>query len=299
MEDGQPSLTAVAAAMTRAAHLLLDDEPKVFVDSLALGLSGAETEATLQAHLHAQHTELARRFPPDFAYELLKYLRALMTMRSRYVEDELSKALQRGVSQYVILGAGLDSFAYRRRDLTDAVQIFEVDHPVSQQWKRARLNALRVELPPNLTFVPIDFEKQTLVEVLRMAGYRAKKPGFFSWLGVTQYLTEEAIQHTLQAVASLAPDTEIIFEYTAPETRLDEEGRRVLAAFKARGAARGEPWLSLFEPTRLTTRVKELGFAEVEDFSPEAANARYFAGRTDSLQVPPTTHLMRARIVNA
>ena len=132
MEDGQPSLTAVASAMTRAAHILLDDEPKVFVDSLALGLSGAETEATLQANLHAQYTELARRFPSDFVHALLKYLRAFMTMRSRYVEDELSKAIQRGVTQYVILGAGLDSFAYRRRDVADVVQVFEVDHPVSQ-----------------------------------------------------------------------------------------------------------------------------------------------------------------------
>jgi methyltransferase (TIGR00027 family) len=158
MEDGRPSLTVVAAAMTRAAHLLLDHGPKVFVDSLALGLSGAENETTLQANLQAQHTELARRFPPDFAHALLKYLRALMTMRSRYVEDELSKAIQRGVTQYVILGAGLDSFAYRRRDLTDVVQVFEVDHPVSQQWKRVRLDALGIELPPNLTFVPIDFE---------------------------------------------------------------------------------------------------------------------------------------------
>jgi methyltransferase (TIGR00027 family) len=299
MEDGQPSLTAVAAAMTRAAHLLLDHEPKVFVDSLALGLSGAETEATLKANLHAQHAELARRFPSDFAHALLRYLRALMTMRSRYVEDELSKAIQRGVTQYVILGAGLDSFAYRRRDLTDVVQVFEVDHPVSQRWKRARLDALGVDLPPNLTFVPIDFEKQPFGEVLRAEGYGVEKSGFFSWLGVTQYLTEEAIYHTLQTVASLAPGTEIIFEYTVPEALLDAEGQRVLAAFKARGAARGEPWLSLFEPTHLTTHVKELGFAEAIDFSSEAANALYFADRTDGLQVPSTTHIMRARVAGA
>jgi methyltransferase (TIGR00027 family) len=296
MEKGQPSLTAVAAAITRAAHLFLDPDPKVFVDNLALGLSGAETEATLQARLAAQHAELSRHFPADFAYALLKYLRALMTMRSRYVEEELRVAIQRGVTQYVILGAGLDSFAYRRRDLADVVHVFEVDHPVSQDWKRARLEALGIALPPNLTFVPIDFETQTLLEGLRREGYQEEQPGFFSWLGVTQYLTEEAIRKTLQAVASLAPGTEIIFEYTVPESLLEAEGQRVLAAFKVRGAARGEPWLSLFEPTRLRAWVQELGFAEALDLSPKEANTRYFSGRTDGLHVPPTSHLMSARV---
>jgi methyltransferase (TIGR00027 family) len=113
-------------------------------------------------------------------------------VRSRYAEDELSKAIERGVAQYVILGAGLDSFAYRRRDLAEVIHVFEVDYPATQAWKQARLRTLGITLPSNLTFIPIDFEKQALADALRAGGYRAEKPAFFSWLGVTEYLTEEA-----------------------------------------------------------------------------------------------------------
>ena len=126
-------------------------------------------------------------------------------MRQRYTEDELGKALERGVGQYVILGAGLDSFAYRRPDLAGVVRVFEVDHPATQQWKRARLQELNITPPSNLTFVPVDFEQQTLAEGLRAGGHRPELPTFVSWLGVTTYLTEAAVFETLRYVASLAP----------------------------------------------------------------------------------------------
>ncbi len=301
MEEGRPSATAVVAAMARAAHLFLDDEPKVLQDSLALGLSGIGNEAALRATMEALLAETARRTSPEFAQAVLRYYRALAVMRHRYTEDELSGALQRGVSQYVILGAGLDSFAYRRRDLAGSVRVFEVDHPATQQWKRTRLDDLNEALPNNLTFVPLDFEQQTLREALQTGGYRSEAPAFFSWLGVTQYLTEEAVFETLRFVAAAAPGSEIVFEYSLRELLLDEENKRMLAVVKANSAARGEPWLSLFEPVSLTARVQELGFAQVEDFGPEEANARYFAGRTDGLglRVPFMTHLMKARVGSA
>src|SRR3989442_7315598 len=134
MQEGQPSWTAINSAMMRAAHLLLDDDPKIFVDDLALGLSGADTEAILRANLNARQTEMALRSGPESAQVGFRYLRAIMTMRSRYVEDELEKAIRRGVAQYVILGAGLDSFAYRRRDFAGVLRVFEVDHSATQQW---------------------------------------------------------------------------------------------------------------------------------------------------------------------
>jgi methyltransferase (TIGR00027 family) len=296
MEEGRPSSTAIVTAMARAAHLLLDGEPKILRDELALGFSGMETEAALRAALQTIQADLAQRSTPELASALFRHVRALTTVRSRYAEDELSKAIERGVAQYVILGAGLDSFAYRRRDLAEVIHVFEVDYPATQAWKQARLRTLGITLPSNLTFIPIDFEKQSLADTLRAGGYRAEKPAFFSWLGVTEYLTEEAIFTTLQGVAAMAPGSEIVFGYAVLETLLDEEYRRLMAVVKAYTAARGEPYRSQFEPTTLAMRVKELGFAQVWDFGPEEANARYFAGRTDGLYATPSHHFMKARV---
>ncbi len=296
MEEGRPSSTAVAAAMMHAAHLLWDDELKILKDELALGLSDIGDEATLRATLDAMLTEMQQDSTPEFAQAVFRHFRAMAVLRSRYVEDELAQALSRRVTQYVILGAGFDSFAYRRRDLAGVVQVFEVDHPVSQQGKLDRLQALQVELPPNLRFVALDFEKHALVDGLRAGGYRMEEPAFFSWLGVTQYLTEAAVYRTLQEVASLAVGTEIVFMYVVPAAMLDDENQRLLTVSTSSSAARGEPWLSFFEPARLAARVKELGFAEVWDLGPEEANARYFAGRNDGLRVANIAHLMKARV---
>lgn len=296
MEEGQPSKTAQFAAMWRAAHLLWDEDPKIFQDPLALGLSGTESEAALRAALEALQATLAQRLSPEQAQALFHSMRAGTIVRSRYTEDELSEALKRRVRQYVILGAGLDSFAYRRRDLVDVVRVFEVDHPATQQWKQSRLRALHLEPPPNLTFIPCDFEHQGWVEVLRTGGYHQEDPAFFCWLGVTWYLTEEAIFETLHQIASMAPGSEVVFDYPLSETLLDDKSREMMAPLKADMAARGEPWLSSFEPTRLAERVKGLGFAHVQDFSPEEANGRYFAGRTDGLQVRRGVHLLKARV---
>ena len=299
MEEGQPSASAIGAAIVRAAHLVLDDEPKILQDPLALGLSGVESEAVMVETLKAFQAELARRSTPEVAQALARNIRANLAMRQRYTEDELGKALERGVGQYVILGAGLDSFAYRRPELAGVLQVFEVDHPATQQWKRDRLRELNLTLPRNLTFVPVNFEQQTLAEGLRGGGYRPELPTFVSWLGVTVYLTEAAVFETLRYVASLAPGSEIVFEYFLLESLLDDENRRKLAAIKAAGVARGEPYLSLFEPTTLAARVKALGFRQVWDFGPEEANARYFAGRTDGLGAFPLAHLMKAQVGSA
>jgi methyltransferase (TIGR00027 family) len=145
MEEGRPSTTAMIAAMIRAAHLLWDDASTIFQDPLALGLSGVESPGALQATIRTMRAE-----PYNYAGVLV---------RQRYAEDELATAVQRGVGQYVILGAGLDSFAYRRPDLATLLRVFEVDHPATQQWKRARIRALAVQLPSNLTFIPLDFER--------------------------------------------------------------------------------------------------------------------------------------------
>jgi methyltransferase (TIGR00027 family) len=282
--------------MMRAAHLLIDDDPKVLRDELAVGLSGFESETVLRAALAALSEEVAQQSTPDFARFHLSSLRAIMAVRNRYAEDALTEAIQRSVTQYVLLGAGLDSFAYRRRDLAGVLQVFEIDHPATQQWKRARLRALQVTLPDNLVFVPMDFEQQTLREALRVGGYRVEEPAFFSWLGVTQYLTAEATLKTLQEIGGMAPGSEIVFEYTVPEATLASAERQYVTCCKALAAARGEPWVGFFEPTRLVALVKELGFTEVTDLSPEELNRRYFTDRADGLRTPQAHHLVKARV---
>jgi methyltransferase (TIGR00027 family) len=296
MEAGRPSSTAVAVAMWRAAHLLLDEEPKILRDELALPLSGADSEATFRATLEAVLADVTRQFGAELTQRVFTYLRAWMTMRSRYTEDELGRALERGVRQYVILGAGLDSFAYRRPDLARVVHVFEVDYPATQRWKQQRLQELQLAVPPNLTCIPLDFERQSLTEGLLAGGYRQQEAAFFSWLGVTQYLTTEAVFQTLRAVAAMAPGSEIVFEYWLPDALLDEETQQVMTMVKRTSAARGEPWLSAFEPAQLAARVKELSFSQVWDLSPEEATARYFANRTDGLRLLNSGHLLKARV---
>jgi methyltransferase (TIGR00027 family) len=252
--------------MLRAAHLLWGDAPKIFEDTFALRLSGCDSETALRAQFDRLDAEFARSVGPGFTTILRRYATAPVIMRSRYIEDELDQAIRRGVSQYVILGAGLDSFAYRRLDLANVLRVFEVDHPATQAWKRTRLQEVGIELPPNLSLVPVDFEKQSLIDGLRMSGYRTDAASIFSWLGVTMYLTLDAIFSTLRAIAALAAGTEIIFEYNVPKELVDEKTQRILAVVMAAAAARGEPLRSFFEPTQLAKQVRKLGFAEVFGF---------------------------------
>jgi methyltransferase (TIGR00027 family) len=242
------------------------------------------------------NAEVARTTNPDFALTLLRAITVPVVTRSRYLEDEVDEAVRRSISQYVILGAGLDSFAYRRPELAKALHIFEVDHPATQAWKRARLRAAAIELPANLSLVAIDFERDSLIDNLRMSGYRTDAPGLFSWLGVTMYLSTDAIFGTLRAVAALAPATEIIFEYNVPKDLVDEETQKILAAVMSAAHVRGEPQGTFFEPAKLAEQVRKIGFAEVSDFGPDDAEARYFNDRTDALRPLALNHYMRARV---
>ena len=294
-EEGKPSTTAIASAMLRAAHLLWDDSPKIFEDTLALRLSGCDSEAALRAQFDRLDAQVARSAGSNFT-KTLRHFTGTVAVRSRYLEDELQEAIGRGLSQYVILGAGLDSFAYRRPDLAKVLRVFEVDHPATQSWKRARLQDLGIELPSNLSLVPLDFEKQSLIDSLRTSGYRTDAPGLFSWLGVTNYLTTDAIFGTLRTIADLALGTEIIFEYLVPKELVDEATQKIFAVMMAAGADRGEPQQSVFEPAKLAEEVRELGFAQVSDFGPDEAQARYFIGRTDGLRPATLNHYMRALV---
>ena len=302
MDERKPSRTATIAAINRAAHLFLDGEPKILRDELALGLSGMPNEEEIRALLSRVESEISQQFGPEIGKAMWPGYRGLVLARNRYTEDELETAIRNGVSQYVILGAGLDSFAYRRRDLENVLNVFEVDYPTTQQWKKSRIQELGVSFPTNLTFIPLDLEKHTLSEVLRIGGYRADLPAFFSLLGVTQYLTEKAIFEILQEVVRGAPGTGIVFEYVLIDSLLTEKNKKIVDIHKRNSVNSGETWLSQFNPIDLANRVKQLGFLSVSDFGSEEAKDAYFTGRTDLLAEPRGSgvfeyvHLMKAQV---
>jgi methyltransferase (TIGR00027 family) len=281
MAEGRPSITALGAAMLRAAHQLVD-EPKILDDPLALRIIGAEGEKRLRSNL----TAYARR----------RTLRAYVAMRSRYAEDMLELAVARGVRQYVVLGAGLDTFAYRdlRNDLR--LRIFEVDHPATQVWKRALLHEGDIGIPDALTFAPVDFERQTLGAGLANAGFNAAAPAFFSMLGVAVYLTKPALFQTLRSIIALERGTEIVFSYGVPSAMLTDAQRSAREAGARRASDIGEPWLSYYEPESLAAELERLGFSTTLDFGPDEANARYFSNRADGLRLDGGERLMRARV---
>ena len=283
MDEGQPSATAQGAAMQRAVHQILD-HPRILDDPLALRIIGAESEAVLRSNLERYQTRRSLG------------VRAFVVMRSRYAEDALSQAVARGIRQYVILGAGLDTFAYRN-PYSERLKVLEVDHPSTQVWKRRRLQEAGIEIPGSLTFAPVNFERQTLADGLERAGFRTDQPAFFSWLGVVVYLTKTAVAQTLQFVASsIAPESEIVFDFLLPSSSLSEQQKRSREASAKRVAALGEPWLTFLEPPSLAGELERMGFANIEVFGPEEANQRYFEDRTDDLYVRGSNHLMKARV---
>jgi len=280
MEEGRPSVTAQSAAIHRAAHQLLDF-PKVLDDPFALRIIGAKAESELRSNT-AQ-------------FRKSRFMRAFIVLRSRYAEDELARAIQRGIRQYVILGAGLDTFAYRNPFPESRLHVFEVDHPATQSWKHARLREADIAIPDSLTFAPIDFEQQTLAEGLSRAGFKVNEAAFFSLLGVVVYLTKPAVMETFKFVASLPSGSEIVFDYSILPSALSQIQRSVREAGARRVAAIGEPWITYFDPSALASELRGMGFKQVEDIGPEEANNRYFKDRSDSFRIWGTGRLMKAR----
>lgn len=277
MEANQPSRTAQGAALHRAAHQLVDTPP-VFADPLALRIVGDEAAKELRAG--RDHHAMAQITP----------LRLFIATRSRFTEDSLAEAYASGVRQYVLLGAGLDTFAYERARAFEGLAIFEIDHPATQGWKRARLKEAAIAIPDSVTYAPVDFEHDTLANGLARAGFNAAKPAFFAWLGVTPYLTHDAIMGTLAFIASLKPGSGVVFDY-AEKPSADNAGFRAMAA---RVAAIGEPFKSLLDPAELAASLKQLRFSRIEDFGGDALNTRYFQNRADGAKLAGRGHLMRA-----
>jgi len=216
-------------------------------------------------------------------------------VRSRLAEEEWALSKARGIRQYVLLGAGLETFAYRTPE-QDGVRLFEVDLPTTQQWKRLRLRAAGITEPESLSFVPVDFESTKLAEGLGRNSFSLTEPAFFSWLGVTMYLEELAILETLRFIASLPPGSGIVFDYGVPPELLTPAERAGGEFLADRGAVQGEPWKTYFDPIFLTAKLRSLGFKEIQDLGAEQLNDRYFSGRTDGLRKSRLSRLVCARI---
>ncbi|MCX5497042.1 class I SAM-dependent methyltransferase [Kaistia dalseonensis] len=255
MIEGQPSATAFRTAIRRAAHQLLD-KPLVFEDPLALTIIGGDRGSTLA------RDELSRADSPGGAA-----LRFFLAARSRYAEDRLAAAVARGIRRYVVLGAGLDTFAYRNRFAGDGLRVYEVDRPATQAWKKQQLTATGIAIPPDVVFVPIDFATEALDERLAAAGLAPDEPAFFSWLGVVPYLTEEAIFATLRIIAARPSGSEVVFDYALQPDRLGQLQRLAFQTLAGRVAGLGEPFVSFFKPEDLARRLADLGFTAVEDLA--------------------------------
>ncbi len=268
METGKPSKTALRVAIRRAAHQIADP-PSVLDDPIALRLIGPGHENDLERAMHP----VGRDF------------RAFMSARSRYAEDHLGQAVAAGVRQYVILGAGLDTFAYRNpfQDL----RVFEADFPATQEWKRSLLADASIPLPANLTFVPLDFEHKTLSDGLRESGLDLAAPAFFSWLGVAPYLTLDAFRATVTTIAQFPSGSAVTFDYAFPPESLSTKRRAIFNRLAGRVAAAGEPFRLFFTPEQVEAELRRAGFHCIEQADRDSLNALYFQDRADGLKLSP------------
>jgi len=259
--EGRPSVTALRADTYRAQHQL-HDRPLVFEDPLAVRI-------------------LAPTGPMQTPR--LAVVRAFTAVRSRFAEDTLAVARAQGFTRYAILGAGLDTFAYRNPQTS--LRVFEIDHPATQAWKRRLLADAGIAIPTGVTYVPVDFARQPLAPKLLRAGFDVSEPAFFSWLGVTPYLDEAAILQTLAAIHSMHPGNRIVFDYMIPRSDLSFRGSLAHFFISHYVAHLGEPMKSGFTPEVIRAHLLDIGFRDVEDIDCPLLNARYFDGRVDALRV--------------
>jgi methyltransferase (TIGR00027 family) len=223
---------------------------------------------------------------------------AQILARSRYAEDQLDKSIAAGTDQYVIVGAGLDSFALRRRDLSTRLRVYELDHPASQASKRDRLLELAISLPANLELIPVDFEQESVADALARSSYARERPAFYSWLGTIHYLTRDAIFRTLASIASFAAvGSEIVFDYRVPREFADAADIPVRDALDRFAVRRGEPIITSLDPLTFPREVCDLGFELLENLSGREQQARYFQGREDGMRPPPGSYFAHFRLV--
>lgn len=276
-----PSRTAAGVAWLRAVHQLLDGTPKILDDAAIVTLLGPDGVERISAESARAQSAGARA------------LRSHVVLRSRWAEDRLRAAVERGVRRYVVLGAGYDTFIVRQPAWARALRVVEVDRAAIQRAKRLRLAQVGLVPPANVTFLEVDFEHETLASALARADLGVETPTFFSWLGVTMYLSEGAIDAVLRTVASYAAGSEIAFTFAQPDERATPRDTPTLAE---RAASVGEPWLSYFTPDQIERKLRASGFSSVDFLTPELAASAYFVGRRDGLPAPRRTSMVSGMV---
>ncbi|HZQ44793.1 MAG TPA: class I SAM-dependent methyltransferase [Acidobacteriaceae bacterium] len=272
MDEARPSRTALRVAMRRAAHQLHDEHPLVFEDPFAVRILPPEIR------LELQRTPAASRKPFSAA------MRAFMVCRARFAEDVLAQGFrEQGVRQALILGAGFDTFALRNP--YPDLRVFEVDHPATQSWKRELLAAANLVVPEALSFVPVDFERQSLRQQLLHAGFDFSVPTATAWLGVVPYLTAEAFAATARVLGRLPAGSSLVFDYSLPREALPPLEQWMLDSLSARVARAGEPFQLFFAPDSLAEELVRYNLSVLEDLNFAALNARYLANRNDGLHL--------------
>jgi methyltransferase (TIGR00027 family) len=266
-----PDDTAVRVALWRALHVQADAPPHVFVDEVGLALAAPDEGWRDRRDMSA--------FTRPF--------RASIVARARFVEDLVEARAAEGLAQYVVLGAGLDTFSQRRPELASRLAVFEVDEAATQAWKRARLEALGLGVPAWLRLVPVDFEREAPLERLAAAGLDPAKATVVACLGVSMYLTRDAVVALLRSIATLGAGSTLVLSFLGPIEALPPEERPGVEAAARGAAANGTPWLSFFRPEELVALAREAGFRVAEHVSADDLAARYFAGRADGLRPPP------------
>ncbi|MFX0578173.1 class I SAM-dependent methyltransferase [Nocardia nepalensis] len=285
MENDGPSRTALVTAYARAYHQIAD-RPQIFTDPVAARLLGVTAE---------ELTELGRPTTDPLGLAVSDRARRLFfAARARFAEDAVAAAITAGARQVVILGAGLDTFAYRnsRADL----RVFEVDHPATQAWKHERLAVAGIHRPETLTFVPVDFETQTLAAELESSGFKRTEPAVFVWLGVVFYLTPNAAHATLEYIAGQAQPVEVVFDYLQPANSDEDRAHQQARADRLAGV--GEPVFSYFTPDDIAAQLRTLGFTGLEDHSAPDLIAGYLDGSA-GFEGEPSRALRTIRILRA
>ena len=275
-----PDTTAVRVALWRAMHVQVDAQPHVLDDEIGLALAAPDD---------------GWRRRPDMDPDGTRLFRASIVARARFIEDLVAEQAARGVDQYVILGAGLDTFAQRRPEIASRLKVFEVDQPAPQAWKRQRLIELGFGIPEWLRLVPVDFEAgDSWWEQLAAAGFDASKPAVVASTGVSLYLTKDAVAATLRQVAALAPGSTLAMTFIQPLEFADAEERPGYEAALRGARASGTPFISFFTPPQMLALAREAGFREVRHVSAATLTQRYFANRADGLHPGSSEALLLA-----
>ena len=278
-----PDHTAVRVALWRALHVRVDPPPHVLEDEIGLRLVGADSDEAWRERM-------------DMNPEWTRGYRSAIVARARAVEDLVLDELRRGTDQYVVLGAGLDTFAQRRPEVASKLRIFEIDQPETQAWKRGRLDEIGLGVPPHLSLVPVDFEAgDSWREKLSASGFDARRPAVIASTGVSMYLTREANASTLREIAGLAPGSVLAMTFMLPTELVDVDERAQYAMVQERAAAAGTPFRSLFRPPEFLALARAAGFRDVEHLSRDALVERYFRDRADGLRPATGEEFLIAR----